>query len=559
MVESLTPVFPYLSQMLVNALILAIFLLWLRKDFLYFPEAAGYCTKTRDYIKLLVACFLLLLNFSLYNLSFLLLNFSADPKQEEPTMVTLNEAAEKSMESHAEIDIQIIPPNKITTTFQDIAGLTESKNELKEIIHFLHHPEKFKNIGATMPKGIILYGLPGTGKTLLARAIAGESKVNFISISGSAFDEQWVGVGAARVRELFKIAQAHKPCIIFIDEIDALAPSRDAESSEGHLQTINQLLFEMDNIDEERNSGIMMVAATNRLTSIDPAVLRPGRFDRKIYIRLPNREERKAIIQYLLTKIKFESTLNIDQLAGTTQGFSGADIKNLLNEAAIKAVINNQVHIQQADIEYAKDKIILGLEVTTFVPELDRKNTAYHEAGHVIVGLLLPNYNERFNKVTIGLRDDTLGVTHFELKQDMFSYRKDYLADWLSVMYAGRAAEEIAFGPAGVTTGASADVHNATELARKMVVSWGLGEPNSVLLNYDVLGMYPESEVHAAITNLLKNAYAQAQAILTKHESALHALAEALLAKEILNYQEVIEILSVHIPELKDSLEGKTD
>lgn len=539
-----------LLSLILSALLLTFFLYWVKRWLKI--ESSG----ARVFVKTLAAC--LLFFCVILSVQFLLfqsyewyqsktVNKQAQTLDHPPDEVTLKHTTEPMSSSNTEdvsLDYDVFTFDKIKTRFSDVAGMEEAKAEVSELIDFLKHPKKFERLGAKIPRGILLYGPPGTGKTLLARAVAGEANVSFISASGAAFDEQWVGVGAARVRKLFEIARKNKPCIVFIDEMDAVAPKRTAETeSSGRVQTVNQLLGEMDNIDDERNRGIIVMGATNRLEFLDDAILRPGRFDRKVYIRLPNLVERQEILKVYLKKTIYAPDIDVKSLAGTTTGFSGADLKNLVNEAAIYAARNNQAAITKKDFEYAKDKITLGLPIASaIVTDVDRKVTAYHEAGHTIVGIFSPNYNLKFDKVTIGVRDETLGVTHFAVMEEHYLDSRKYLEDKIAMMLGGRAAEELIFGKMNVTGGAYNDMQRATKLAERMVLSWGLSNLSSVVA-FDALNYYPSEKAYEEIDHILENAHHQAQKILQTHIDKLHLLANALLAKETLDHDEVMKIL----------------
>lgn len=538
-----------LLSLILSSLFLTVFLYWVKRWLKVELNGASVVFKT------LAAC--LLFFCVILSVQFLLFQsyewYQSKPGTDNtqildhpPDEVNPKQGAEPSTPNSEEItlDYDVLTPDKIKTRFSDVAGMGEAKAEVSELVDFLKNPKKFERLGAKIPRGILLYGPPGTGKTLLARAVAGEAHVSFIAVSGAAFDEQWVGVGAARVRKLFEVARKNKPCIIFIDEMDAVAPKRTAETeSSGRVQTINQLLGEMDNIDEERNAGIIVMGATNRLEFLDDAILRPGRFDRKVYIRLPNLVEREAILKVYLQKTIFASDINAQSLAGTTIGFSGADLKNLVNEAAIYAARNNQAAITKKDFEYAKDKITLGLPIASaIVTDVDKKITAYHEAGHAIVGIYSPNYNLKFDKVTIGVRDETLGVTHFAMTEEHYLDSRKYLEDKIAMMLGGRAAEELIFGKMNVTGGAYNDIQRATHLAQKMVLSWGLSNLSSVVA-FDALHYYPNEKAYEEIDHILESNHQQAQKILQTHMDKLHLLAKALLEKETLDHDEVMKIL----------------
>src|SRR3989339_1172183 len=362
-------------------------------------------------------------------------------------------------------------------TFNDVAGIEEAKEETSEIIEFLKDPKRFTRLGGRIPKGVLLVGAPGTGKTLLARAIAGEAGVPFFSISGSDFVEMFVGVGAARVRDLFEQAKKHAPCIIFIDEIDAVGRHRGAGLGGGHderEQTLNQLLVEMDGF--EGSQGVIVIAATNRPDVLDPALLRPGRFDRQVVVSLPDIKGREQILKVHVKKLPLSDDVKPEKIARGTPGFSGADLANLANEAALFAAKENKKSVTMADFEKAKDKLIMGTERRSMVmDEKEKRLTAYHEAGHAIVGLSLPDHDPVY-KVSIIPRGRALGVTMFLPEQDRYSHSRQYLVSQITSLYGGRVAEVLIFGEDKVTTGASNDIERATAMARKMVTRWGLSD-----------------------------------------------------------------------------------
>ncbi len=457
-----------------------------------------------------------------------------------------NDKSSSGQTEDGSLEVTILKPDEIKTRFSDVAGQEEAKAEVIEIVDFLKNPDKYTKLGANLPKGVLLYGPPGTGKTLMARAVSGESNVTFIVVDGAGFDEMYVGVGAARVRELFKIARDNQPCIVFIDEIDALAPPRaeSGSSASGRMQTINQLLAEMDNVLDDKNKGIIVMAATNRLDAIDTALLRPGRFDRKVYIRLPNYVERSAIFKLYLDKVP-TSEIDSKSLAGITYGFSGADIRNLVNEAALYAARNNQEKVGPQDFSYAIDKIKLGLKIeSAIVTEEERRLTAYHEAGHTIVGILSPNYDFKLNKVTIGVRDATLGVTHFEGLDDNFSVSRAFLEDNIALLMGGRIAEEMLVGKRHVTTGASNDLLRATQIAQSMVTEWGVSDLGEYI-SFSALKAPPADNINNEVDRILKAGYERAKDILSKNKSKLDKLAKALMVKETLDRQEVLDILGL--------------
>lgn len=438
----------------------------------------------------------------------------------------------------------LIPPSKITTRLDDIAGMNEAKKEVSEIIEFLKNPEPYRRLGAKPPKGVIIYGPPGTGKTMMARAIAGEAHVPFISVAGSAFDEVYVGKGAARVRELFKVARENKPCIIFIDEIDALARARDRSGKSGNDQTVNQFLAELDNIDTELNEGIIVLAATNRLDSLDSAVLRPGRFDRKVYFRLPNLKERQEILELLVKKIQVAKGVQLDKMAQITAGFSGADLANLVNEAAIDATRKKKSAVDMASFEEANDKIVLGTDLGSgSYTEKEKRLTAYHEAGHALVGLLHPDHPARFHKMTIGLRGDTLGVTRFRFENEELSTTKAQYEAIIAGALGGYVAEEIVFGKSNVTSGASSDLQAANNLARAMVTRFAMADDRSLLVD-DIIPQGFDF-VTSNATRILERDFARASQIINSNRAKLDLLANALLEKETLDHTEVAKLLGL--------------
>jgi len=430
-------------------------------------------------------------------------------------------------------------------TFEDVAGIDEAKEELQEIIEFLKDPKKFTRLGGRIPKGVLLMGSPGTGKTLLARAIAGEAGVPFFSISGSDFVEMFVGVGASRVRDLFVQGKKNAPCIIFIDEIDAVGRHRGAGLGGGHderEQTLNQLLVEMDGF--ESNEGVILISATNRPDVLDPALLRPGRFDRQVVVPLPDIKGREKILQVHMRKTPVAPDVNVLTLAKGTPGFSGADLENLVNEAALLGAKRNKEKVDMRDFEDAKDKVYMGLErKSKVIREEDRKTTAYHEGGHALVARFLPD-TDAVNKITIIPRGRAAGITWFLPEERDFKY-KDQLESELSVAFGGRVAEEIVFKR--VSTGAANDIKQATALAEKMVRSWGMSETLGLLsyakgeehifLGREIAQHRDYSEetarkIDAEIKNLVDRAYQRAKDVLNENLDILHRLAELLLEKE---------------------------
>jgi cell division protease FtsH len=441
-------------------------------------------------------------------------------------------------------------------TFEDVAGIDEAKEELGEIIEFLKEPKKFTRLGGRIPKGVLLMGSPGTGKTLLARAIAGEADVPFFHISGSDFVEMFVGVGASRVRDLFVQGKKNAPCIIFIDEIDAVGRHRGAGLGGGHderEQTLNQLLVEMDGF--ESNEGVILISATNRPDVLDPALLRPGRFDRQVVVPLPDILGREKILKVHMKKTPISSDVNVLSLAKGTPGFSGADLENLVNEGALLAAKRNKEKVDMVDLEDAKDKVYMGLErKSKVIKEEDRKTTAYHEGGHALVARLLPG-TDAVNKITIIPRGRAAGVTWFLPEERDFKY-KDQLESELSVAFGGRVAEEIVFNR--ISTGAANDIKQATDIAQKMIRSWGMSselgpmsyakEEDHIFLGREIAQHRDYSEetakkIDAEIDRLISTAYDRAAKILKENLDILHALADRLLEKETVMGKELDDLI----------------
>ncbi|HET7042347.1 MAG TPA: ATP-dependent zinc metalloprotease FtsH [Gemmatimonadales bacterium] len=440
-------------------------------------------------------------------------------------------------------------------TFADVAGADEAKQELQEIIEFLKDPHKFTRLGGRLPKGALLVGPPGTGKTLLARAVAGEAGRPFFSMSGSDFVEMFVGVGASRVRDLFEQGKAHAPCIMFIDEIDAVGRHRGAGLGGGHderEQTLNQLLVEMDGF--ESNDGVILIAATNRPDVLDPALLRPGRFDRQIVVDAPDAKGREQILKVHTRKIPLGADVKLDVVAKGTPGMVGADLANLVNEAAVLAARGNKSLVEMRDFEEAKDKLMLGLERRSLVlSEEDRKLTAFHEAGHTVVSLFTPG-SDPVHKVTIVPRGRALGLMSSLPEKDRLNATRQWLVGRLAIAFGGRVAEELIFGMEKVTTGAGSDIQQATDIARQMVTKYGMSDKvgmmavearsTEVFLGRD-FGTRHEVSEHTAkmvdeeVKRLLDEAYARAKALLTDHRDVLDRLALALLERETLNTEEV--------------------
>src|SRR5437879_5720152 len=440
-------------------------------------------------------------------------------------------------------------------TFADVAGADEAKQELEEIIDFLKDPQKFQRLGGRLPKGALLVGPPGTGKTLLAKAVAGEAGRPFFSMSGSDFVEMFVGVGASRVRDLFEQGKAHAPCIIFIDEIDAVGRHRGAGLGGGHderEQTLNQLLVEMDGF--ESNDGVILLAATNRPDILDPALLRPGRFDRQIVVDMPDVKGREQILRVHTRKIPLGANVNLERIAKGTPGLSGAELSNVVNEAALLAARRNKPVVDMKDLEDAKDKVMLGLERKSMVlTEEERKLTAYHESGHALVGLSVPGIDP-IHKVTIVPRGRALGITFSLPEEDRHNYTKQYILGRLAMAYGGRVAEELVFGPDKVTTGAAQDIQPATEMARRLVTPVGMSgavgpiavgdRESEIFLGREVVQRREISDRTAEIVDtelkrILSEAYERARTIIAEHRAVLDRLASALLERETLDRDEV--------------------
>jgi len=459
---------------------------------------------------------------------------------------------------------KLLSEDQINISFADVAGVDEAKEEVGELVEFLSDPSKFQKLGGKIPRGVLLVGQPGTGKTLLAKAIAGEAKVPFFSISGSDFVEMFVGVGASRVRDMFEQAKKHSPCIIFIDEIDAVGRHRGAGIGGGNderEQTLNQLLVEMDGF--EGNEGVIVIAATNRPDVLDPALLRPGRFDRQVVVPLPDVRGREHILKVHMRKVPVSDNVNASIIARGTPGFSGADLANLVNEAALFAARGNKKLVTMGEFERAKDKIMMGAERKSMIMKDDEKKlTAYHEAGHAIVGRSVPDHDPVY-KVSIIPRGRALGVTMFLPEDDRYSHSSQHLQSQLSSLYGGRIAEEIIFGGDAVTTGASNDIERATSLARSMVTKWGFSEKLGPLCYADEEGdMYlgkgggSQKTVSAETSKLIDSEmrvfidrnYQRAFDILTKHNDKLHLMADALLKYETIDAAQIDMIMEGKIP-----------
>jgi cell division protease FtsH len=459
---------------------------------------------------------------------------------------------------------RLLGEDQVNVTFADVAGVDEAKQEVGEIVDFLKDPGKFQKLGGKIPKGVLMVGSPGTGKTLLARAIAGEAKVPFFTISGSDFVEMFVGVGASRVRDMFEQAKKHAPCIIFIDEIDAVGRHRGAGLGGGHderEQTLNQLLVEMDGF--EGNEGIIVIAATNRPDVLDPALLRPGRFDRQVVVPLPDVRGREQILRVHMRRVPLSEDVKPALIARGTPGFSGADLANLVNEAALFAARANHRIVGMEEFERAKDKIMMGAERRSMVmSEAEKRMTAYHEAGHAIVGMTVPEHDPVY-KVTIIPRGRALGVTQFLPEQDRYSYSKRRLHSAITTLFGGRIAEELIFGADAVTTGASNDIERATDLARNMVTKWGLSdklgpltyseETGEVFLGRSVTQHKQVSDVTAhaideEIRHVIEANYKRAREILVAALDKLHLMAEALIKYETLGDEQLKDIMEGRPP-----------
>jgi len=459
---------------------------------------------------------------------------------------------------------RMLGEDQVKITFSDVAGVDEAKEEVAELVEFLRDPGKFQKLGGKIPSGVLMVGSPGTGKTLLAKAIAGEAKVPFFTISGSDFVEMFVGVGASRVRDMFEQAKKHAPCIIFIDEIDAVGRHRGAGLGGGHderEQTLNQLLVEMDGF--EGNEGVIVIAATNRPDVLDPALLRPGRFDRQVVVPLPDMRGREQILKVHMRKVPISDNVEPRIIARGTPGFSGADLANLVNEAALFAARANKRLVEMEEFEKAKDKILMGAERKSMVMSEDEKKlTAYHEAGHAIVGLSVPSHDPVY-KVSIIPRGRALGITMFLPVEDRYSYSKERLESQISSLFGGRLAEEMIFGKDKVTTGASNDIHRVTELARSMVTKWGLSErlgpmtyseeEGEVFLGHSVTQHKNVSDetshiIDEEIRAIVDRNYERANSILTENMDKLHCMADALIKYETIDKEQIDDIMSGNSP-----------
>ncbi len=471
---------------------------------------------------------------------------------------------------------KLLEGGKVKTTFRDVAGVEEAKEEVQELVDFLRDPSRFQKLGGKIPRGILMVGSPGTGKTLLARAIAGEAKVPFFSISGSDFVEMFVGVGASRVRDMFEQAKRQSPCIVFIDEIDAVGRHRGAGLGGGHderEQTLNQLLVEMDGF--EANEGIIIIAATNRPDVLDPALLRPGRFDRQVVVPLPDIKGREQILNVHVRKVPISKDVETSYIARGTPGFSGADLANLVNEAALFAARSGKKKVSMEELELAKDKVMMGAERRSMVMSLDEKTkTAYHEAGHTIIGNALEHHDPVY-KVSIIPRGRALGVTVFLPEEDKYSYSKESILDRICGLFGGRIAEELIYGEGGVTTGASNDIERATELARNMVTKWGLSEKLGPI-KYDEESDEPflgrtagskSNSVSDKTANLIDEeskkiidtCYKRATKLLKDNIDKLHTMAESLVELETLTRDQIDDIMAGAKPRSSDDDDISSD
>ena len=460
---------------------------------------------------------------------------------------------------------KLLGEDQIKITFADVAGVDEAKEDVQELVEFLREPDKFQRLGGRIPRGILMIGQPGTGKTLLAKAIAGEAKVPFFSISGSDFVEMFVGVGASRVRDMFDQAKKQAPCIIFIDEIDAVGRHRGAGLGGGHderEQTLNQLLVEMDGF--EVNDGVIVMAATNRPDVLDPALLRPGRFDRQVVVGLPDIRGREQILKVHMRKVPIDDNVKASVIARGTPGFSGADLANLVNEAALFAARGSRRMVTMEEFEKAKDKIMMGAERKSMVmSEKERTNTAYHESGHAIVGRSMPDHDPVY-KVSIIPRGRALGVTMFLPEEDRYSLSKSHILSAICSLYGGRIAEEMTLGKEGVTTGASNDIQRATEMARNMVTKWGLSDELGPLLYCEddgevFLGRSAASQaktisgdtakaIDKEVRKIIDECYGKAQEILETHRDLLELMKDALMEYETIDAEQIDDIMQGNKP-----------
>ena len=472
---------------------------------------------------------------------------------------------------------KLLSDSQVKTTFADVAGCDEAKEDVVELVDFLRDPSKYQKLGGRIPRGVLMVGPPGTGKTLLARAIAGEAKVPFFSISGSDFVEMFVGVGASRVRDMFAQAKKNAPCIVFIDEIDAVGRKRGVGLGGGHderEQTLNQLLVEMDGF--EGFEAVIVIAATNRPDVLDPALLRPGRFDRQVTVGLPDVRGREQILKVHMKKVPLDNDVDPAVLARGTPGFSGAELANLVNEAALAAARANQRTVCMKDFDQARDKLLMGAERRSLIMnEHERANTAYHEAGHAIVGKLVPDHDPVY-KVSIIPRGRALGVTSYLPEQDRYSQSKQYLLSRICALFAGRVAEEIAFGEDAVTTGASNDIERATDIARRMITRWGYSkrlppmqfdqdQDQSQYLGGGHVATLPVSDkttliIDEEVTEIINSCYARAKQLLTDNRDILEAMKDALLKYETIDASQIDDLMNrrpVRPPELSGGSSSK--
>ena len=451
---------------------------------------------------------------------------------------------------------KLLSEDQIKTTFADVAGVDEAKADVGELVEFLSEPSKFQSLGGRIPRGVLLAGPPGTGKTLLAKAIAGEAKVPFFSISGSDFVEMFVGVGASRVRDMFEQAKKQAPCIIFIDEIDAVGRTRGGGWGGGNderEQTLNQLLVEMDGF--EGNDGVIVIAASNRPDVLDKALMRPGRFDRQVYVGLPDIRGREQILKVHVRKVPLDDKVDLHVIARGTPGFSGADLANLINEAALFAARSNRRLVSTEEFEKARDKVMMGAERRSMVmSEAEKTNTAYHEAGHAIVGRLTPEHDP-IHKVSIIPRGQALGVTQFLPEEDQYSMSKRKLTGQLCSLYGGRIAEELIHGMDGVTTGASNDIERASQLARSMVTRWGLTEKMGPILYGDEESAMPGQAgknfsgatsqlIDEEVRSIIDDSYGRAETLLKDNIDILHAMKDALMEYETIDAEQVDDLMA---------------
>jgi cell division protease FtsH len=469
---------------------------------------------------------------------------------------------------------KLLDEDQIKTTFADVAGVDEAKEDVQELVEFLQDPSRFQKLGGKIPRGILMVGQPGTGKTLLAKAIAGEAKVPFFSISGSDFVEMFVGVGASRVRDMFEQAKKQTPCIIFIDEIDAVGRHRGAGVGGGHderEQTLNQLLVEMDGF--EGNEGIIVIASTNRPDVLDPALLRPGRFDRQVVVSLPDIRGREQILKVHMRKVPLGADVDASVIARGTPGFSGADLANLVNEAALFAARQDKRTVTMGEFEQAKDKIMMGAERKSMVmSEKERQNTAYHEAGHCIVGYLVPEHDPSY-KVSIIPRGRALGVTMFLPEEDRYSLSKRMIISQICSLFGGRIAEEMTLGPDGITTGASNDIERATKMAKAMVTKWGLSaelgplmyaeDDEEVFLGMSAGSARPQvsnetaTKIDIEVRAIIDGCYSTAEKILEENREKLEIMKDALLEYETIDKVQIDEIMAGRKPSPPESWDDK--